>query len=377
MITSKLSNLFQFVLISIILSCETEEPVSTYLLAVTASPIEGGTIIAYPSSGLYTEGQIVTLTPAPNPYWKFQGWSGDASDSVMQLSVTMNSNKNITAIFVKGAEFSIAENGITCKCQKANPGEKGLINGVEYEAVDNKLIRQRRDQAIDMTRLCTSLVTDMSELFLERDFNQAIGGWDVSKVTDMRGMFANSTFNQPIGSWDVSNVTDMVSMFWWTPFNQPISNWDVSKVTNMSGMFYNSSFNHPIGDWNVGNVAEMNVVFAESPFNQPIGNWDVSKVTNMQSLFHNTPFNQPISDWDVSSVINMLGMFRKSQFNQSIGEWDVNNVTDMREMFSQNTKFNQDLSKWCVEKILERPNGFRLGATAWTLPEPTWGTCPD
>ena len=37
-----------------------------------------------------------------------------------------------------------------------------------------------------VTDVCTSLVTDMSELFISaRNFNQDIGGWDVSNVTNM------------------------------------------------------------------------------------------------------------------------------------------------------------------------------------------------
>ena len=37
----------------------------------------------------------------------------------------------------------------------------------------------------------------------------------------------------------------------------------------------------------------------------------------------------------------------------------------------------QDLSSWCVTKIATAPTNFDTNATAWTLPKPVWGTCPE
>lgn len=177
-----------------------------------------------------------------------------------------------------GSEF-FEENGII-KCPEATPGKRGWVNGKLYEAVDRALLVQRRDEGADLGCVCTSLVTDMAEMFVRAvSFNQPIGNWDVSNVTDMTTMFRFvSRFNQPIGSWDVSNVTNMAAMFSGEmesqhDFNQPIGNWNVSKVTNMAGMF-RSSFN----------------------FNQSIGNWDVSNVTDMNSMFNSSEnFNQDLS----------------------------------------------------------------------------------
>jgi surface protein len=42
------------------------------------------------------------------------------------------------------------------------------------------------------------------------DFNQDIGGWNVSSVDNMGGMFREATsFNQDIGDWQVSSATNM------------------------------------------------------------------------------------------------------------------------------------------------------------------------
>jgi hypothetical protein len=78
----------------------------------------------------------------------------------------------------------------TIKCPDAEPGDKGMVNGKLYEAVDRALLIQRRDEGADLTCVCTSLVTDMREIVAGTEQN-------------------SNTFNPQIGNWDVSNVTDM------------------------------------------------------------------------------------------------------------------------------------------------------------------------
>lgn len=132
--------------------------------------------------------------------------------------------------------FYITENKITFKCTSAKPGDKGVLNGFEFEAVDNALLRQRRDENADMSKLCTSLVTDMNSLIKDSNLNQLIGKWEFSKVTDMSLMFYNSSFNQPIGDWDVGKLRDMGTMFWHNQhFNQDLSKWCVDKKVKSKG----------------------------------------------------------------------------------------------------------------------------------------------
>jgi surface protein len=327
------------------------------------------------------------------------------------------------------------ENG-TIKCPGTVPGEKGMVDGKVYEAVDRVLLIQRRDEGADLTCVCTSLVTDMSELFKGKTwenpsrFNQDISSWDVSKVKDMSFMFYQAlNFNQPIGNWDVGNVEVMRGMFSFTirfnqpignwnvgnvknmkemfhgawDFNQSIGNWDVGNVTDMSEMFRSSDeFNQPIGNWDVSNVTDMSFMFLDSGFDHPIGNWDVRKVTNMTGMFQDSYFNQninswdvgnvenmqvmfeyawrfnsPIHCWDVSSVTNMGSMFYNSVFNQPIGSWDVSKVINMRRMFFEAIYFNQDLTSWCVQNILTEPSGFSYDSPLSLSNKPIWGTCPD
>ena len=54
------------------------------------------------------------------------------------------------------------ENG-TCKCPDAAIGFTEVLNGIEYTVVDNTTIRT--EIANGNVNLCTTFVTDMSELF--------------------------------------------------------------------------------------------------------------------------------------------------------------------------------------------------------------------
>ena len=234
-------------------------------------------------------------------------------------------------------------NGVTVRaCNNAVAGDTGVIGGVTYTIVDEATLAYKIYWQEDVTQVCTSLITDMNELFYFETESNPI--------------------NQDIGSWDVSNVTDMYSMFFnCYEFNQDISNWNVSNVTNMSDMFAGAK-----------------------AFNQPIGDWDVSSVTDMSSMFgynyqlidgYLSVFNQPIGNWDVSSVTDMSGMFlQATTFNQPIDNWDVSNVTNMYGMFADAIVFNQDLSSWSVDNVTNC-DYFDVDTPQWTLPQPNFTNC--
>jgi len=74
-----------------------EDSASTYTLSVSVSPSGAGSVS--PSGGEYESGVQVTLTANPASGYAFDYWSGAASGTASTITITMDSNKNLTANF--------------------------------------------------------------------------------------------------------------------------------------------------------------------------------------------------------------------------------------------------------------------------------------
>ncbi len=303
----------------------------------------GGNIVNKPS--LNSEG--LTNTEFTTFTFEHSGISEQANAVLIQFNVAAGGAQGnggtilIDDITLKIAEpevespFKLADNGVTITCKGAQLNDTGVVAGITYKALSEDSLRARVNAGQDVTNVCTSFVTDLSELFNNKgSFNQDISTWDVSSVESMFATFSNAT-----------------------AFNADITNWDVSLVESMTLAFSDAR-----------------------SFNSNIGNWDVSSVIEMGLMLENAvEFNQNISEWDVSSVVIMERMFIGARnFNQDIGEWNVSSVITMDRMFTGAESFNQDLSGWCVEKITSKPFAFdsNTGFQDQVERQPQWGTCP-
>ena len=277
------------------------------------------------------------------------------------------------------------ENNI-CKCPNVDVGSITDIDGVTYTVVDNETIRE--EIASGKVNLCTTLVTDMRELFKDNtSFNVNIYFWDTSNVIDMFGMFSGaSAFDGDISNWSTSNVTDMGHLFAEaSSFNGDISSWNTAAVGNMANMFFGAErFNGDLSSWDTSSVNNMQAMFeGASSFNQDIGNWDTSNVTSMGGMFGRaSSFNQDIGSWDTSNVTDMSQMFQLARsFNQDIGNWNTSNVTNMNQMFwgweqannEQGVDFNQDIGGWDTSKVTSMRGMFR-SAKAFNQDIGNWNT---
>ena len=269
----------------------------------------------------YNSGTIVELTATPSDEWEFKEWTGDITSTENPAEITIDASKTVTAVFeaIPESPFYLDDNGVTIKAKDGvTAGTIGKLDGVIYTVVDEGTLRSMIEAYEDVSKVVTTLVTNMSGIFRngKYDFNEDISSWDVSNVTNMASMFDGlSVFNIDIGSWDVSNVTSMYKMFNNAQyFNQDLNSWDVSNVTEMYQMF----------------------VVAKS-------------------------FNGNISSWDVSNV----------------GNGDNGVPGTLMGMFAQATDFNQDLSGWCVTNFTSEPDGFSFNSSLTEANKPVWGTCPS
>lgn len=69
--------------------------------SLTVNTTGSGSVALNPTGGTYASGTQVTLTANPSASWSFSGWSGNLSGSTNPATITMNSNKNVTAAFTE------------------------------------------------------------------------------------------------------------------------------------------------------------------------------------------------------------------------------------------------------------------------------------
>jgi hypothetical protein len=68
-------------------------------LETNISPKDSGTITKSPDKSSYSPNEEVTLTATPAKGYKFKQWQGDASGSEATITIKMNGNQNVTAVF--------------------------------------------------------------------------------------------------------------------------------------------------------------------------------------------------------------------------------------------------------------------------------------
>jgi len=66
---------------------------------LTTAVIGQGTVA--PASGIYNQGQLVTLTATPASGWQFQNWSGDTTATANPLTFPVRRNRALTATFTR------------------------------------------------------------------------------------------------------------------------------------------------------------------------------------------------------------------------------------------------------------------------------------
>ena len=88
--------------------------------ALVANVVGSGTVARNPDQTTYNFGDVVTLTATPAAGWTFAGWSGDLSGSANPQTITINSNKAVTATFIQNG-YTLAVNVVGNGTVARNP----------------------------------------------------------------------------------------------------------------------------------------------------------------------------------------------------------------------------------------------------------------
>jgi hypothetical protein len=105
MIRNRVRLIFCILLISTIITIPACGP-TQYNLNISVNPESGGTVT--PGSGIYEDGTIVNIIAEPASGYRFDHWSGNITGTINQTTITMDSEKNVTAHFIKQFALTVS-----------------------------------------------------------------------------------------------------------------------------------------------------------------------------------------------------------------------------------------------------------------------------
>ncbi len=103
-----------------------------YTMSITISG--EGSVTKNPDLTNYNSGYTVQLTAFPESGWMFTGWSGDITGSTNTASVTMNSNKTLTATFTQNPpQYTLNINVVGQGSVTRNPAQASYDSGTSVQ----------------------------------------------------------------------------------------------------------------------------------------------------------------------------------------------------------------------------------------------------
>ncbi|MFO8110628.1 MAG: hypothetical protein R6U17_08975 [Thermoplasmata archaeon] len=125
-----------------------EMPVETYTLTVN---INGdGSVERDPDQDEYEDGTTVTLTAVPADDWEFVEWTGDASGTSTETTITMDSDKTVTAEFETEQDTFELTIDSTPGGEVTGPGE-GTFDRIQGTEVDLVVVADENYEFVEWT----------------------------------------------------------------------------------------------------------------------------------------------------------------------------------------------------------------------------------
>ena len=170
---------------------------------------------------------------------------------------------------------------------------------------------------LDLSRLDTSKVTDMSYMFGYCSSQINIDGWDTSEVTNASYMLQSFTGSIDLTKLDFSSVTNVSNMFNYANLDNIIlTGLKFPSATSYDNMFNNAKATTlDLSSWDISHVKNMNSMFQSSGAQKiDLTGWKTTNVTNMSTMFNyvSNLIELIIPDWDMTNVTSSNNFFNSS-----------------------------------------------------------------
>jgi hypothetical protein len=173
-----------------------------YTLTTSASPDGSGEV--NPASGSYDEGSEVTLNATPAAGWVFSEWSGDATSHLSSITITMDADKSVTALFKAPPTAEISADPTTVRI-----GEEVSFNANSSADPDNNIVSYEWNFGDGNTASGRSVTHDYSRL----------GTYTARlTVTDSDGLYDTAEIQISTIPWGVIKIEITPSSWLNTPY---------------------------------------------------------------------------------------------------------------------------------------------------------------
>ncbi len=158
--------IFMIVLSSVFFGCDPIDGVELYTLVVNTNPENSGYVKISPNQTVYKENEVVTLTAENTDEYIFDEWAGDADGNSNSITIVMDGNKEITALY---NAIIIEHSSIT-----VSTGSTDIPNGADpgYQFSDMFLDDPVRARIFTITNNGDSIINIDNISFVEGDISE-------------------------------------------------------------------------------------------------------------------------------------------------------------------------------------------------------------
>jgi len=396
--------LFYLTVLVLTISCSQDDPIIEYQLTTGTTPSESGLIS--PETGTFNDGETITLKAIPNDGYSFIEWTGSVSGTENPITVQMNSNKSIQAIFEINDDDndgvpnnldkcpdtpmgeSINQDG--CSTSQIDTDEDGVMDDQdqctstpEGETVDEKgctikmtyvpddafeqyLIDRELDDVLD-NYVVTDNISELTYVSLRKEWVTGIK--DMTGIEDFVKLETLEVTSQELTNIDISKNTALKKLDLWT--NQ-ITSIDLTNNPDLEELILNSNQITSIEVSNNIKLTDLDVSLNK------LNSIDVSKIIGLKSL---RAYDNELNDIDISKnkSLDILSISRNNL--SALDLIENNNLTELwitdNQLASLNVSNCNNLSiLWTQENKLTciQVNTNQIGGA---YNDPNWKKDPD